>query len=68
MNIRPCEQTYYFQDVIITPYCINELSSRNNLLWYLQNKKQNGIIFTNDEIYSLIEAVCDNWRKYYESC
>lgn len=67
-TIRPCQRTYNFQDVILTPDCINELASRNNLLWFLKNKKENGIIFTSDEIYSLIEAVCDNWRRYHESC
>jgi len=68
LKLRPCERTYYFQGIEFTPDYINELASRNGLLWILKNKKNNGIIFDNDEIYQLIEAVCDNWSRYYESC
>lgn len=68
MLLRPCERTYNFQGIEFTPDYINELASRNRLVFLLNDKKQEGIIFDNDEIYQLIEAVCDNWRRYYESC
>jgi len=67
-KFRLCERTYYFQGIEFTPDYINELASRNRLLFLLSDKKQEGIIFDNDEIYQLIEAVCDNWSRYYESC